>query len=210
MPKSKLMSDRHVVLLGDSIFDNARYVDGGLSVIQHLQKALPTAWQATLHAIDGDVASDVLNQVANIPCVATHLVISAGGNDALGAVELLRQPVQSILEALDKLSVVVEAFRCDYRALLDQVLKNGLPVTVCTIYDSVPGMTPAINKALALFNDAIIREAFDCNLPIIDLRSVCTEPADYSNISPIEPSASGGKKIAEAIVASITDKTSGS
>ena len=31
----------HVVLLGDSIFDNGRYVPGGPSVIEHLRKALP-------------------------------------------------------------------------------------------------------------------------------------------------------------------------
>ncbi len=31
----------HIVLLGDSIFDNARYVPGGPSVIEHLRRGLP-------------------------------------------------------------------------------------------------------------------------------------------------------------------------
>ena len=31
----------HVILLGDSIFDNDRYVPGGPSVIQHVQRNLP-------------------------------------------------------------------------------------------------------------------------------------------------------------------------
>jgi len=35
----------------------------------------------------------------------------------------------------------------------------------------------------------------------VDLRLVCTEPSDYAN--PIEPSGSGGAKIARAIVASL-------
>lgn len=43
----------HVVLLGDSIFDNGRYVPGGPSVIAHLRKALPDGWRATLLARDG-------------------------------------------------------------------------------------------------------------------------------------------------------------
>jgi hypothetical protein len=30
----------HVVLLGDSIFDNARYVPGGPSVLEHFRKGL--------------------------------------------------------------------------------------------------------------------------------------------------------------------------
>jgi hypothetical protein len=38
-------------------------------------------------------------------------------------------------------------------------------------------------------------------LPAIDLRLVCTEPADYAN--PIEPSGRGGLKIAGAIARSL-------
>ncbi|HEX2180661.1 MAG TPA: hypothetical protein VHH10_00140, partial [Rubrobacteraceae bacterium] len=51
--------------------------------------------------------------------------------------------------------------------------------------------------ALAVFNDCIIRAAFAHGLPLLDLRSVCTEEADYAD--PIEPSARGGEKIARAI-----------
>jgi hypothetical protein len=36
---------------------------------------------------------------------------------------------------------------------------------------------------------------------VIDLRLVCTEPADYAN--PIEPSSRGGEKIAQAIMRSL-------
>ncbi len=43
----------HVVLLGDSIFDNARDVPGGPSVIEHLRRILPAGWQATLLAQAG-------------------------------------------------------------------------------------------------------------------------------------------------------------
>lgn len=74
----------HIVLLGDSIFDNARYVPGGPSVVEHLRRALPAAWRATLLAVDGSVAADVVRQLADLPADATHLVVSAGGNDALG------------------------------------------------------------------------------------------------------------------------------
>ena len=52
--------------------------------------------------------------------------------------------------------------------------------------------------ALATFNDVITRAAFEAGLPLIDLRLVCDEDADYAN--PIEPSVAGGAKIAGAIV----------
>jgi hypothetical protein len=75
----------HVVLLGDSVFDNAAYVAGGPDVVAQLRQSLPTGWQATLSAVDGAVATDVRGQLAQMPASATHLVISAGGNDALRA-----------------------------------------------------------------------------------------------------------------------------
>jgi hypothetical protein len=49
-----------------------------------------------------------------------------------------------------------------------------------------------------MFNDLILRVAFEHHASAIDLRLVCNENADYAN--PIEPSGQGGMKIAKAIV----------
>jgi AraC-like DNA-binding protein len=40
----------HIVLLGDSIFDNAAYVAGGPDVVRQLRDTLPSGWRATLNA----------------------------------------------------------------------------------------------------------------------------------------------------------------
>src|SRR3954468_2790312 len=74
----------HVVLLGDSIFDNKSYVGAGPAVIDQLRRELPSGWQATLLAVDGRTASEVAHQLRGLPRDASHLVVSAGGNDALG------------------------------------------------------------------------------------------------------------------------------
>ena len=50
-------------------------------------------------------------------------------------------------------------------------------------------------------DDVILRVAVESRFQVIDLRLVCTEPADYAN--PIEPSSTGGAKIARAIIASL-------
>ena len=57
--------------------------------------------------------------------------------------------------------------------------------------------------ALTIFNDVIIRQAFLSGVPLIDLRLVCNEKADYAN--EIEPSEAGGKKIANAIIRLVTE-----
>lgn len=48
-----------VVLLGDSVFDNAAYVGGGSDVAQQLRTILTGDWQVTLLAVDGHVIADV-------------------------------------------------------------------------------------------------------------------------------------------------------
>ena len=192
---------KHVVLLGDSIFDNAAYVDGGPDVTAHLTEMLPNEWRVTLVAVDGSVASDVHHQLADIPSDATHLVISAGGNDALGHLSILDRVVSSSAETLAELAEIVERFEERYGAMLEAVLRRNLPVAVCTVYD--PSFPDEITQrlavtALSVFNDVILRRAFAAGLPVIDLRLVCNHPDDYAN--PIEPSVQGGRKIAATLL----------
>jgi hypothetical protein len=200
----------HLVLLGDSIFDNAPYVPGEPSVIDHLRRLLPAGWQATLLARDGSVTSDVAGQLAGLPGDATHLVVSAGGNDALANALALspmlhEQPARPAGEALAGLADIREQFRNDYRRMLECVAKQGRPVVVCTVYDSIPGLDRVEETGLCLFNDVILREAFRVRVPVIDLRLVCREATDYAASSPIEPSAAGGGKIARAISRVVTE-----
>jgi hypothetical protein len=49
-----------------------------------------------------------------------------------------------------------------------------------------------------MFNDVILRVAFEHHASVIDLRLVCSDKRDYANA--IEPSGQGGMKIAKAIL----------
>jgi hypothetical protein len=190
----------HVVLLGDSVFDNKAYVAGGPDVVTQLRGMLPAGWQATLAAADGAVVGDLRRQLERVPRDATHLVVSAGGNDALRQEGVLGAPARSVGEALARLAAVRDGFRRDYGAMLGAVLGRGLPAALCTVYDPRfpdPARQRVAVAGLTLFNDAITREAFGRGLPLVDLRLVCGEDADYAN--PIEPSARGGDKIAAAV-----------
>ena len=193
------MQNHHIVLLGDSIFDNAKYVPDGLPVIEHLRQIIPPNWQATLLAVDGDATPDVFGQTKRIPETATHLIVSIGGNDALGSTGVMTQQADTVQFALHHLNIIRRRFRNEYQDMLSEVLALQLPTAVCTIYDAVPGLEPELQTALCIFNDSICREAMAAGVPIIDLRAVCHEPEDYSTVSPIEPSAVGGAKIARAI-----------
>ena len=191
----------HVVLLGDSIFDNKAYVNGGADVIEQLRGQLPPGWKATLLALDGDVISGVSRQLRVLPEDASFLVVSVGGNDALGFSSLLQAPVPSVTAALGMLAGAQDRFASDYEAMVAALAATGLPAAVCTIYDT-PASGPGyriIRSALAIFNDCITRAAFARALSLVDLRLICDQDADYAN--PIEPSVRGGAKIARAIAA---------
>ncbi|HEX8637230.1 MAG TPA: hypothetical protein VF692_04130, partial [Pyrinomonadaceae bacterium] len=79
----------HIVLLGDSIFDNKAYIGGEPDVIAHLRSMIPPGWTATLNAVDGSLAENVGSQLAASPETATHFVISTGGNNALMNTDVL-------------------------------------------------------------------------------------------------------------------------
>jgi len=189
----------HVVLLGDSIFDNASYVPGKPPVIEQLKHHLGNSRKATLLAIDGNVTADVQYQMQDLPNDASHLIISCGGNDALQYSSILYEPANSVSEALSLLTNARLEFQTLYHQMLGHILKFNKPTAVCTIYDSIPDLEPIAVTALSIFNDVIIREAISVGLPIIDLRLTCTDARDYSELSPIEPSAIGGLKITKAI-----------
>jgi len=192
----------HVVLLGDSIFDNGAYVPDRPAVEEQVRRALPGDWKVALLAIDGHTTHDVESQLARLPEDASHLFISTGGNDALGASWIIGQSVFSMEEALRLLEGVRMEFAEAYRGMLKTVLALGKPTTVCTVYDSVPGLGQAERAALAGFNEVILREAFAASagrVAVIDLRLVCDQASDYSHVSAIEPSATGGSKISRVI-----------
>ena len=190
----------HLVLLGDSIFDNAAYTDGGPDVVTQLRTQLPSGWSATLAAVDGSQADDIAAQASGLPADATHLVLSVGGNDALMASGLLDEPVYSSADALRLIGASVREFETRYRAAVAACRARGLPLVLCTIYHGSfpdPDYRERVVVALSVFNDAIVRTAAAHGLDVIDLRAVCDQPQDYAN--PIEPSSVGGAKIARAI-----------
>ena len=167
-------------------------------------------WSVSLLAVDGAMTANIPDQVQRVPREATHLVLSVGGNNALGeasrlGVSFFGSPDLPTSKALDTLADVSGDFEAQYRAAVDACLRPGLPLGVCTIYNGCfpdKAYQRIASLALAVFNDVILRVAIGRRLPVIDLRSICTEPDDYAN--PIEPSSVGGEKIAKVIAALVT------
>jgi hypothetical protein len=201
-----IQSMSHVVLLGDSIFDNGSYTAGQPAVIAQVREQLPAGWTATLLAVDGATTENISAQLARLPRDATHLVLSVGGNNALMRQDILDKPVRSTAETFTMFFRAVQEFEAAYKKAIAACMTHPLPLVVCTIYN---GRFPdaayqqRVAVAIAAFDDAIIRVGIEKQLKVIELRHVCSKAEDYANA--IEPSSAGGAKIAKAIARAVTE-----
>lgn len=193
-----------ILLLGDSIFDNAAYVgDVDDCVLSHVRRECRCRVQ--LAAVDGHRVQDVSGQLQRVLDAASisHVVISVGGNDALQASSQLAatKSRKCLMTALGDMAGIITKFSDGYAAMLREVREKfpGIPLYLCTIYNQVPALSPAQSAGLRLFNDVITEAASLFGASLIDLRVVCRDAACYSAASPIEPSAVGGSRIAKAI-----------
>ena len=197
---------KHVVLAGDSIFDNDGYVLGEPGVIEQLRKAIPASWSAYKIAVDGHCIRHVADQLKTLPTNCTDLIVSVGGNDARQYSNLLnRIATPSDLQSI--MSGPMAAFRAEYSEMLDAISRLSVRPHVCTIYTAVPFDDPMWRQyaplAIAAFNTVIAEEAVSRQIPVFRLEEVCTEESDFAAVSPIEPSSTGGQKIVDHIVAAL-------
>ncbi len=211
---------RHIVLLGDSLFDNKFYVERGeKDVVEHLNALLPFGDRGLLLAEDGSRTMDVAEQAARIPESATHLCLSIGGNDALAKIGFPDNSMKTAGDALHAARGIAREFQENYVEMLAGLQARKLPLVVCTIYNPRydlpdPGAREPVGperlrkqdialSLLAIFNDVILRVAIERALPVVDLRLVCDSDDDYANA--LEPSTRGAEKIARKLLEVVTD-----
>lgn len=186
----------YVAVMGDSTIDNAKYVGEALGTDQMLTELFTGKCGGFYPvALDGAVCSSIEKQVKQLPQGNyDHIVLSVGGNDALGYMGMLAQPLVDWYDAVEEFE---EAYTNAVKAVM---ALNPDKLTLCTIYegwfDSVE-LRQATRAGVRMFNDAIQRVALDYGHAVVDLRSVCRGEDDFTLA--IEPSAQGAAKIARRL-----------
>jgi lysophospholipase L1-like esterase len=197
-----MSSTRTLVLLGDSILDNAPYTGPAPDTTRHLRQQLGGDWTVERLARDGAVMSDVRFQLAQLGERADCIVLSIGGNDALEHVDLLERRASSAAQLFGALADIADRFATAYLEVAKAVAARTPRLILCTIYE--PPLLDRTTARLArvplgVLNDRIVQLASCLGLEVLDLRSVCTAASDF--VQQIEPSARGAAKIAIAIAA---------
>ncbi len=200
------MAEKHICLMGDSIFDNDEYIPGEPGVIEQMRRSIPKNWSAYKVAVDGDCIEDIPNQLQKVPAHTTDIVVSIGGNDLMKFRHQLAQVAQGAkLEEL--IASPLADFEIAYGWMLDTVSEPGRSVSACTIYTAIPFAEPEMRayapSAIGAFNAKILRLAEVRGVSVIRLDVECADEDDFSEVSPIEPSSKGGQKIVNAILQAI-------
>jgi len=190
-----------VVLFGDSILNNSRYVSLGDSVGSSLREIYRK--NLIMYAQDGASINNIYNQLEQFSTFHEttnddlHIIISAGGNNMLDAMRV---------HALNDASV--DKFALQYSRLLNHVCKlyPKSHIYLLNVYYPADKSYNKIAKYVTRWNDTIKKMVEEKEHSVlIRVDEICVEEEDFTN--EIEPSSTGGKKIADAIVQNVNEQS---
>ena len=184
------------VLLGDSILKNDAYVSDGKSVENLLVER--TNGKTTCLAVDHSKIVDIYSQVDKIPdnlnSNLTTVFLSAGGND------ILTHYVDQGNDSTDT-SILGTMFAA-YKKLIKSIQKK-LPNANIVLLDIYYPENMTYKQYHSIINDwnkMVYEYAAKNGLSVLKVSGVLTKPDDFS--FGIEPSATGGRKLVDAILSS--------
>ncbi len=182
-----LTNNSHIILIGDSILNNAAYVKQGGSVTDYIQ----TKTQNVLNfAVDNATISETHQQLdkldQNLNDSSNNLFISAGGNNILNS------------KAYLNINGIGELFK-QYNRLITSV-KTRLPnvnIYVLNLYYPINPKYKLYRPVIDKWNK-LIQDNTKLGYKIIQTNKLLVSADDF--IYDIEPSAKGANKIANAIL----------
>jgi hypothetical protein len=177
----------NIVLLGDSVLNNAKYVAEGKSIVDILKSKLQNVYS---FAEDGATITDCFRQLDKVSSdfnkSSTHLFISAGGNN------ILNQQVDpsEISKLFDSYLHFIQSVKAKLPSATFHLLNLYVPAN--PRYQSYRESVDQWNKLLQQNSDKV-----GLIYDVVDVNSLLTNSNDFVN--GIEPSEEGGQKIATAI-----------
>jgi hypothetical protein len=187
--KEGLTNNSNIVLIGDSVLNNSKFVSPNKSVADILKTKTPNVYN---YAKDGATIQDCYAQLDEIPIdlnkAETYIFISAGGNNILNKNGQLSSEE---LEAMfNKYMEFVSAVRTKFASAKINIMNLYLPAN--PRYQSYKDSVEEWNKLIE-DNSSKIGEMYN----IVDLYGMLNNLNDF--IYDIEPSDTGSEKIANII-----------
>ena len=181
----------HIVLLGDSIFQNKNYVPKSKSVEFLLKEKISIP--SLVLAQDNAVIYDLPNQYNSMPIDlnenTTNLYISIGGNDLLNLYE------HETTNNRELFNMVWELYKKTILVIISNTQCNVILTDIYFITD------PNFNRYIHMikkWNSNIYLFAKQHKLKVFKISDILTKPSDFTNS--IEPSVIGGNKMVNSFI----------
>ena len=188
--KEGLTNNNTIILMGDSILNNANYVPEGTSVYAFLKQKVSNVINV---AKDGATINDLYAQLDKIPIELnnsqTYIFISAGGNNILSN-STTKLNKDQIIQLFNTYIDFIKALRAKLSNVKINILNLYLPTN--PRYQSYKSSVDQWNQLLKEYSNKI-GETYN----ILDLHTLLTSPEDF--IYDIEPSKTASDKIAYLI-----------
>jgi molybdopterin converting factor small subunit len=188
--KEGLTNNNTIILMGDSILNNANYVPEGTSVYAFLKQKVSNVINV---AKDGATINDLYTQLDKIPIELnnsqTYIFISAGGNNILSN-STTKLNKDQIIQLFNTYIDFLKALRAKLSNVNINILNLYLPTN--PRYQSYKSSVDQWNQLLKEYSNKI-GETYN----ILDLHTLLTSPEDF--IYDIEPSKTASDKIAYLI-----------
>ena len=187
--KEGLTNNNNIVLIGDSVLNNANYVPSEKSVVDILKTKTQKVFN---FAKDGATISDCYGQLDKIPTALnttdTYVFISAGGNDILNKRGQLDS--SEIRKLFNSYMDFIKALR---------VKLGSAKINICNLYLPANPRYNTYKSSIEEWNQLITENSSKIGemYNIINVDTLLTTPDDF--VYDIEPSEIASQKIANVI-----------
>ena len=187
--KEGLTNNNNIVLIGDSVLNNANYVPSEKSVVDILKTKTQKVFN---FAKDGATISDCYGQLDKIPTdlntTDTYVFISAGGNDILNKRGQLDS--SEIRKLFNSYMDFIKALR---------VKLGSAKINICNLYLPANPRYNTYKSSIEEWNQLITENSSKIGemYNIINVDTLLTTPDDF--VYDIEPSEIASQKIANVI-----------
>ncbi len=185
-------NNKQIILLGDSILNNSNYVDTKDTVFSQLQKLFnSTNTNIIIKAEDNAKLVNLDSQYSSLleyNNSDTYIVISIGGNDILGL-------TNKIVTNNSQFSELINEYKEEITLLHNKLPKAN--ILLVSLYYPIDTRFSIYKNFITKWNQNMVGLGYQ----VIHLDTLLVDKSDI--VSSIEPSPSGSKKIAQAILKAI-------
>ncbi len=188
--KEGLTNNNTVILMGDSVLNNANYVPIGNSVYDNLKQKISKVINV---AEDGATINNLYSQLdkisINLNNSDTYIFISAGGND------ILRNSTLNVTGLFDTYMNFLQALRTKL---------GSSKINIMNLYQPTNPRFQSYKSSIEQWNELINKSSNKIGemYNVVDLHGLLTTPEDF--VYDIEPSKTASNKIANLIALTST------